>query len=106
MKKPVLRIVNADTGLPLSSCVGAVGSLVNLRADFLVDPPSGAVEYAWKARPKGCVRWGAYRTVPDFKREATLRGPGLVKLVAYDENGFQCRAEAVRITPSEPTGEA
>lgn len=104
MRQPVLTIVDADFGKPAGALVGPAGSVVNLRADFTQDPPSGAVGYVWKAVPKKCITWGEYRTEPDFKRQATLKSKGVIYCTAFDEWGFALQSQAVRVDPSVNTG--
>ena len=105
MRQPVLTVMDADFGIPLNAAVGPVGSVVNVRADFTRDPPSGAVDFVWKAVPKKCVTWGEYRTVPDFKRSITLRSKGALYVTAYDEWGFALQSQTVKVDPATLTGE-
>lgn len=104
MRQPILTVMDADFGIPLNACTGTVGSVVNVRADFTRDPPSGEVAYVWKAVPKKCVVWGEYRTEPDFKRTLTIRSKGALYVTAYDEWGFALQSQTVKIDPATNTG--
>jgi hypothetical protein len=106
MRQPVLAVVVADFGQPVDVLAGVAGTTYNLRADFLADPPDGAVAFVWKVVPKSAVRWGEFRTEPDFKREVTALKNGALYVSAFDSNGFRLDSQTVKIRPGRETDEA
>ena len=107
MRQPVLKLVVASFAKPVDALCGAVGSSVGLRADWVQDAPlSATTRFEWIARPRRCVEWGEKRLVPDFKREAILRGKGTLRVVAFDEHGFSVSSQTVKVRPSVGEGGA
>jgi hypothetical protein len=81
------RIVNADINRAVNVIPTGPGSVWRLRAQVEGEVRPRGSTFEWVTSPPNCVTYSGKVLVPDYKRTATIRGPGTIYAVLRAKTG-------------------